>query len=53
MREIFRYIKFRKELHALPCLYVEDYSNKEYRAFYTLATGEGPGNEANSSSAPL
>ena len=36
MREIFGYI-FRKKLHALPCPYAEDYTNQEYRAFYTLA----------------
>jgi len=36
MREIFRYI-FRKKLRALPCPYAEDYTNQEYRAFYTLA----------------
>ena len=37
MREIFRYI-FLKKLHAFSCLYAEDYTNQEYRAFYTLAT---------------
>ena len=37
MREIFCYI-FREKLRALPCPYAEDYTNQEYRAFYTLVT---------------
>ena len=27
---------FRKKLRALPCPYVEDYTNQEYRAFFEL-----------------
>ena len=33
---IFHYI-FREKLGALPCPYVEDYSNQEYRAFLDSA----------------
>ena len=35
MRKIFRYI-FRKKLCGLPCLYVEEYTNQEYRVFFQL-----------------
>ena len=29
---------FHKKLHALPCLYAEDYANQEYRAFFENLT---------------
>ena len=35
MCEIFCYI-FHKKLRALPCLYAEDYTNQEYRAFFEI-----------------
>ena len=39
MHEIFHYI-FRKKLHALPCLYAEDYTNQEYRAFFEIHSSD-------------
>ena len=39
MREIFRY-NFHKKLRALPCPYVEDYTNQEYRAFFELVSSD-------------
>ena len=39
MRKIFHYL-FRKKLCALPCPYVEDYTNQEYRAFFELDSSD-------------
>ena len=39
MRKIVHYI-FRKKLRALPCPYVEDYTNQEYRAFFEIHSSD-------------